>query len=729
MGIFKKNRRYKRNDDYIIGMGISSETKKAIAAVAFFALAGISFLSYFELAGSLGIFLDKYLSLAFGSVRWYIPVIFAVLGFFLMQKDGQSTAGSILGLLLLVLSFNGTVELVGHSYDMIESARLGIGGGYVGLAFAYPIIKLTGFWAGLLILLALDIISILIIFNATLHDLSRPITVARSWQERFSEYILRIRVRRAQKIKERYFEENNENPAPLKTDTEVLKAPEFITKEIKKPDDEKKDDADEKTQENNQFSAAVNKFHSTKINLPLEFLNSAIGKPTSGDIKANQLIIQKTLQNFSIPVEMGEVNVGPTVTQYTLKPAEGIKLSKITTLHNDLALSLAVHPIRIEAPIPGRSLVGIEVPNQTKATVFLKEILQSNHFKNRKSHLYLGIGKDVKGNSFLADVARMPHLLIAGSTGSGKSVCIKSIIVSLLYQNNPGQLKFIMVDPKRVELPIYNGIPHLLTPVITEVEKTVNALKWAITEMERRFDILSQVHARDLETYISQGNDDLPYIIIIIDELADLMAARGPEVEAAIIRLAQMSRAVGIHLIVATQRPSVDVITGLIKANITSRVAFSVASLVDSRTILDMSGAEKLLGRGDMLFITSELGKPKRLQGAFVSDAEIKKIVDFLKEKAEPEYLDEIVEKQRSISGFSGDYGDDGDELLNEAKEIIVQAGKASASLLQRRLRVGYARAARILDLLEEQGFIGPGDGAKPREILYSGSSRDTEEE
>lgn len=457
--------------------------------------------------------------------------------------------------------------------------------------------------------------------------------------------------------------------------------------------------------------------------MPLDLLNAKIGKPTSGDIKNNMLIIQRTLENFGIPVEMGEVNVGPTVTQYTLKPAEGIKLTKITTLSNDLALSLAAHPIRIEAPIPGKSLVGVEVPNQTKAIVGLREVLTGDMFKNRKTNIMIALGKDVSGKVWLDDLSRMPHLLVAGATNSGKSVCLNAIIVSLLYQNNPDDLRFIMVDPKRVELPVYNGLPHLLTPVITEVAKTINALKWCLNEMDRRFEALAKAGKRNIGSYNEMNKDKMPFIVFIIDELADLMVTAGREVEAGIIRLAQMARAVGIHLILATQRPSVDVITGLIKANMPARIAFSVASGIDSRTILDSLGAEKLLGRGDMLFTTAEISKPKRLQGAFVSEQEIKRIINYIKDRGgQPQYIAGITERQKvkGIAGVGLDNGEDSDELLAEAKELIINSGKASASYLQRRLSVGYARAARLLDLLEEGGVISPGNGSKPREVLIS---------
>ena len=456
-----------------------------------------------------------------------------------------------------------------------------------------------------------------------------------------------------------------------------------------------------------------------KIELPLALLSSKSGKPTSGDIKANQEIIRKTLANFGIMVEMADVNVGPTVTQYTLRPADGVKLSRIINLNSDLALALAAHPVRIEAPIPGKSLVGIEIPNEACAKVTMNEMLSSKEFKLRSNNLSIALGKDVSGKPSFAQLDKMPHLLIAGATGSGKSVCINSIIVSLLYQNSPDELKFILVDPKRVELPAYNNIPYLLTPVITDVKKTIGALKWTIVEMEKRFELLSKVGKRNIASYNQTATDKLPYIVFIIDELADLMATSANDVEAGIVRLAQMARAVGIHLILATQRPSVEVITGLIKANIPGRIAFSVASLIDSRTILDASGAEKLVGRGDMLYLGPEVTRPKRLQGVYLSDHEISDVIDYIKKQGTAEYLEEL-SGQGTSSGFSSGAGfsDDEDPLLGEAMEVIRQSGKASASLLQRRLKLGYARAARILDILEERGIIGPSDGAKPREVF-----------
>lgn len=477
---------------------------------------------------------------------------------------------------------------------------------------------------------------------------------------------------------------------------------------------------------------------------PLDLLidgNKTPHKTDKNTLDSNSYIIKKTLENFNIQTEIQDINVGPAVTQYAIKPAEGVKLSKIVALQNDLALALAAHPIRIEAPIPGKSLVGVEVPNKTTAMVRLKEILTSEPFKNKKSPLTFALGLDVSGSPIVADLAKMPHMLIAGSTGSGKSVCINTIITSLLYSNSPKKLRLILVDPKRVELTSYNGIPHLLCPVIMEPGKTVNALKWAIKEMEERLKKLQEAGAREIESYNNKKKDDpMPYIVIIIDELADLMANNSNEIEAGIVRLAQMSRAVGIHLIVSTQRPSVEVITGLIKANIPARIAFRVASQIDSRTILDASGAEKLLGNGDMLFSAGNLSKPKRIQNAFLTEEEVGRITEHLTslnkaedgaEKSEDLNIMESAGAEKSEINFNtfGDSDPDmEDALYNDAKEVVMQAGKASASLLQRRLRIGYSRAARLLDILEENKVIGPADGARPRNVFYSNSEGGSDE-
>jgi len=425
---------------------------------------------------------------------------------------------------------------------------------------------------------------------------------------------------------------------------------------------------------------------------------------------------------------MGEVHVGPSITQYTLKPAEGVKLSRITNLASNLGLALAAHPLRIEAPIPGRSLVGIEVPNKSIAFVGLRSLL--GELAEKKDYILgFALGRDVTGRAVFADLVHMPHLLIAGSTGAGKSVTIHSLLLGLLFRNPPELLRLLLMDPKRVELAYYNAIPHLVTPVVTEAKKAIQALRWAVKEMDRRYGALQQAGARDIGSYNADAaNEDvMPYLVIVIDELADLMAAYQREVESSIVRLAQMARAVGIHLIVSTQRPSVEVITGLIKANITTRIALQVASHIDSRTILDRAGAEKLLGRGDMLYMAGDVAKPQRVQGVFVSDGEVKKVAHYLQglkeereDAAEEEDADIFADGLLAGSSGGGESADMGDELYEEARHLVVESGKASTSLLQRRFRLGYARAARLIDMLEERGVVGPGEGAKPREILIS---------
>lgn len=458
---------------------------------------------------------------------------------------------------------------------------------------------------------------------------------------------------------------------------------------------------------------------------PLSLLSEAPGqKADRGDIKRIASVIEKTLQSFGIEARVVEVNLGPAVTQYALEIALGTKVSKITALSNDLALATEAPTgqIRIEAPIPGRSLVGIEIPNRSLEIVTLKTMLGSTTMQKHKSKLNVSLGLDVSGSPIAADIAKMPHILIAGTTGSGKSVLINAIISSLLFRASPQEVKLILVDPKRVEFTSFNGIPHLLTPVIVEPEKILSALKWAMGEMDRRYKLFAERGVRNIDGYNElSGFQALPYIVIIIDELADLMMFAPVEVEDAIARLAQMARATGIHLVIATQRPSVNVITGLIKANIPARIAFNVSSMIDSRVIIDMPGAEKLLGRGDMLYIPPDQAKPTRIQGAFVSEKEVKKVVEFLKAQVPiVEYTEEVTTQKLPLkkTGSSSTGMDGKDTLFEEAIRVVCQYDRASASLLQRRLSVGYARAARILDQLEEVGIVGPGEGSKPRDVL-----------
>jgi len=671
-------------------LNLDPETKRGIVAVVLFTLAILLILSFQELAGRFGVGFREYAGLLLGKGACLVPLVLIIAGFIILKYIHKNIYFPVaLGSIIFIFGFLSLI----HTLFPDEKR-----GGYVGYIISWPFLYLLGKWASFIVFLALILISILITFNI-------PLRKSREEKEKNPEY-------------PDEFEE--EAPHGLGNFLKkVLPKPKFKIKSLNQQ--EKNPDF----QPEKQLITSLSHPPISDYKFPpLELLEKDKGAPSSGDVRINASIIQKTLENFGIEVEMGEINVGPTVTQYTLRPASGVKLATITALHRDLSLALAAHPIRIEAPIPGRSLVGIEIPNKAVTLVRLGSLLEGIDLRKDLSRLNLVLGRDVAGNSLWADLAKMPHLLIAGATGSGKSICINSIIIALLFQKTPEELKFILIDPKRVELPVYNDIPHLLTPVIVDLNKTVNALKWAIGEMERRYQMLAEVKTRDLSSYNSVASKDksleqLPFIVIIIDELADIMAAYGREVEGAIIRLAQMSRAVGIHLIVSTQRPSVEVITGLIKANITSRIAFQVASQVDARTILDGAGAEKLLGNGDMLFLSGETAHPKRIQGVYVSEKEIKNVAKFIKGEKTAEYAEEIIAAtpdKRTLFGGTGIGGDD--PLYEDAKELVIQAGKASASYLQRRLQIGYARAARLLDILEEKGIIGPGDGAKPRKIL-----------
>lgn len=735
---------------------LHAETKKSILVIVCFALALVSFLSFFNGAGQFGQYFFKVSQLLFGQGFFLVPFVFILVGLAILvprlsmsAKQRPIYRAVFFGAVLFLLSVLG----IFHIFGVGSVSSIGSGtptqpgaGGYLGLIFGYPLVRFLGFWASLIVLLALLVIAILITFNIPLKasrkeespeiaqekDLSRLVSPVKEKKRGFWRKILEARLAKKEALLSRENPEIHEQIVgkPTKQASETLGA--SLTTGARLP----------------KFPAKETAQLATDFKLPsLDFLEKDKGQPTSGDIKASINIIKRTLENFGIEVEMAEVNVGPTVTQYTLRPAQGIKLSRITALHNDLALALAAHPLRIEAPIPGRSLVGIEIPNRSVVLVRLRSLLERPTFEESPSLLTFSLGRDVAGNPIFADLSQMPHLLVAGATGTGKTIALNNLIVSLLYRNYPENLKFIMIDPKRVELIAYNSIPHLLTPVIVQADKAISALHWAVREMERRFEVLQGAGQRDIDAYNrsrsanlraksskkelgsseevspeAAAGEPLPYIAIVIDELADLMASHGREVEASIVRLAQMARAVGIHLVVSTQRPSVEVITGLIKANITSRVSLQVASQIDSRTILDMAGAEKLLGNGDMLFLAGNSAKPRRIQGAYISDKEIKKVTDYLRKARLPQYDEEIgagrTAQAEAGLGFGLTGSETDDELYEEAKEVIIKAGKASASLLQRRLRIGYARAARLLDMLEERGIVGPADGAKPRDVF-----------
>lgn len=702
-------------------LSLHAETKKGIAAVLLFIGALITILSAFGAAGEAGNFIYHYLGLLFGWGYFLVPLSLILGGVAILKSLHEELYGTpFWGIGLFLISFLGVLQM--FLGGQIESGR---GGGYLGVAIAYPFIKFLGIYASYIILIGLIFVSLLISFNISLKKLAdfmfdrggkkgkelvKDAEPAKAEGGMVDSFMQKIMPTPSFKVKNLGVAEKDAKPA---------------TPEVKETKEEKKAKKDEMLLLQSKMTMADYKFP------PVDLLEPDSGEPTSGDIKANANIIKRTFQHFGIEVEMAEVNIGPTVTQYTFRPAQGVKLSKITTLTNDLSMALAAHPIRIEAPIPGRSLVGIELPNKAVMKVRLRNLIEQPEFAQNHKMLTVALGRDVAGMPVYAGLEKMPHMLVAGATGTGKTICLNSIITSLLYRQAPNFLKLILIDPKRVEFPVYNGLPHLLTPVIVDPEKMVNALRWAVSEMERRFEVLSGVQARDIISYNKKFVDGeidepLPYIVIIVDELADLMMSHGREVEATVVRLAQMSRAVGIHLVLATQRPSVEVITGLIKANITSRVAFQVASQIDSRTILDSSGADKLLGSGDLLFLSGDVAKPRRVQGTFVSDKEVKKVVEFLaKQNTAVEFSDDITQARTAQGAiFGGSQGSDNggdDDLYNEAREVVIQSGKASASLLQRRLRVGYARAARLLDMLEDNGVVGPGDGAKPRDVLVDG--------
>lgn len=718
---------------------IHGDAKRGIVAIFLFALAVIFVLGFFESAGVLGKFLDKIIGFVFGWGKWISPAVLVITGIILLyRKETIFYVTKIIGIAVAFFSLLGFLHLYMEPEKMAEIAQAGTGGGYIGYVIALSLTKLAGAIAGTVILIALLSIGLIVAFNLSIINFFQRIISTRNKEDGVigGEVEIPQAEERKEEAKEMEFVESPEEERVWIEEGKTSE-PKFATKAIIPLSEAMKKNKSKLVSKKWEFP-------------PLDLLESSTGKAHGGDVAKNAKIIHDTLSHFGVEVELGEIQVGPTVTQYSFRPAVGVKLSKITSLSNDLALALAAHPIRIEAPIPGKSLVGIEVPNKAIALVRLKNLLSSETFKNKKSNLVLTLGEDVSGTFNFADLKKMPHLLIAGSTGTGKSVCVNTILLSLLYQNSPDDLRLVMVDPKRVELSLYNGIPHLLSDTIVENRKALNAFKWAINEMEKRYRLFQDTGSRDLESYNQRAGgghkrkhinsetgevteesvDRLPYIVIVIDELADLMSSHGKEVEGAIIRLAQMARAVGIHLIVSTQRPSVEVLTGLIKANITTRIAFKVASQIDSRTILDAGGAEKLLGNGDMLLLSSQSAKLKRIQGVLVTEGEVKRVVNFIKSQGIETEKEELEGEANLFSGKKVDFGalasnnpQYEDDLYEEAKRVVIEAGKASSSLLQRRLRVGYARAARLIDMLEEQDVIGPGEGAKPREIMQRGES------
>ena len=745
-----KEREEAQQEDSRFEFDIAGDAKRSVAAVFLLALALVILLGFFGKAGVVGESLGDFAGVAIGWAKWISPLFLIMSGIvLLLRKETSFYITKLIGLIITFVSLTGFFHWFFAAEEMAKAASDGTGGGYVGYAVAYLSVKFLGSAGGLIIIVALLLIGIIVAFNFSIRH--------------FVEKIFSLRHKLSAKQNENESEGDIEEGESMEEAAEEI-VPEKQEKKSKADENigkiefvEGRDQfVDEKLLEELDNQEAVKKISSKAKNKnnadddwqfpPLDLLekNSSVAK--SGDIERNAEIIKETLSSFGIEVECGETLTGPAVTQYSFRPAVGVKISSILALQNDISLALAKHPIRIEAPIPGKSLIGIEVPNNVSAIVRMRNVLESESFKARKNNLTIALGEDVSGKYIFGDLDKMPHLLVAGATGTGKSVGINSIIAALLYQNSPKDLKMIMVDPKRVELSLYNGIPHLLSPVIVENGKVLNALRWAVGEMERRYRQLQDTGSRDISSFNEKASSEktrkvtdsetgeiseielekLPYIVIIIDELADLMGTHGKEVEGAIIRLAQMARAVGIHLILSTQKPIVTVITSLIKSNISTRIAFRVPSLMDSRTILDASGAEKLLGNGDMLYLSVNFPKPKRIQGVFVSEAEVKKIVKFVKAQKlekEQEIGEDITktamhgETNLDFQNLDDNNGASEDDLYEAAKSEVEKAGKASASLLQRRLRVGYARAARLLDILEDKGIVGPSDGAKPREV------------
>lgn len=699
--VFEK--REKKQNSFIL----PEETKNWIWGILIFIIAIIFVFSFFDLAGIAGKTLIRFLLFLIGKTTYVTPLVLALAGLvFFSTKYKKFFRPTIVAILIVIFGISGIFEGLGNSLSIKY-------GGYLGYLMALPFLKFFGFWVSQIVFGGFIMVGFLIFWfllrqpaqkgvpkiekrDEKAEEEKKPSLIKKFFAPQFQVKEIEPKVRGGGAVPKTEI-----LPLELKT-KEVLSRP--LISEYKAP--------------------------------PLDLLDSETGIPNAGDVRMSSAIIKKTLENFNIPVEMAEINIGPTVTQYTFKPAEGIKLSKITGLSNDLSLALAAHPVRMEAPVPGRSVVGIEIPNKVRTQVRLKNLISNSQFQSAASTLTLSLGKDVSGSPIYTDLSRMPHMLVAGATGTGKTIFLNGLITSLLYRNSPDMLRFILVDPKRVEFTVYQDLPHLLCPVILDPQKTINALKWLVMEMERRFDILAADKCRDILGYNEQSlrseRDPMPFIVLIVDELADLMAARGRDMEGGIVRLAQMARAVGIHLILATQRPSVEVITGLIKANVTARVTFQVASQVDSRTVLDMAGAEKLLGRGDMLFLSAEFAKPKRIQSAYISEKEVRRVVGWIKSNvsgatSQRSIEEELIQNQlnadlgKSLDIPSGDsensYFQD-DPMYEEAKRVVIEAKKGSASLLQRRLRIGYARAARLIDMLEEKNVIGPGEGAKPREVF-----------
>lgn len=712
-----------------------------------------------ESIGVIGAFFYRIINTMMGKGGFFAPLLLIMLGLYLgvpRLEINKRVMLSITGIVCLLLAWYHLDIALAQS---ISYGISGLGGGLVGALVSYLFIKGFGITGTKFILTALIFVLIYIGSNGKIFAwLKKGSIDAKDFFGDFSQKIKHAifvdektvkKTTKSSKIKK-------EKEKPLKINQPILsKSKASVVNPVKEDNEPKvfinnlKEYHKELAEENkmnrvNDYVSsgiaeeeAMKKFdlQTEQYELPslslLKNLNNRDFEYDQAEIDTNADILQQTLADFGVKGTIEEVSIGPTITEYEFSPAPGNKVSKILNLADDLALNLATTGIRIQAPIPGKAAVGIEVPNKKTRAVLLREVLESDAFKKSQSKLTVALGMDISGKCIVTDLAKMPHLLIAGATGSGKSVCLNALIVSILYKAKPYEVKFLMIDPKMVELGNYNGIPHLISPVVTDSKKAAGTLRWAVKEMERRYDLFASNGVRDIDRFNEKcleeralGNtssvyEQLPKIVIIIDELADLMMVAPADVEDAICRLAQMARAAGLHLVIATQRPSVDVITGIIKANIPSRIAFSVSSQVDSRTILDIGGAEKLLGRGDMLFFPTGMAKPKRIQGVFVTDPEIDRVVLKVKNQGSPDYNTNVTEMEEVAASNQSDSesADDMDELMSEAAKLFIENGQASISMLQRHFRIGYTRAARLVDEMESRGFIGPYEGSKPRQI------------
>ncbi|HPU35679.1 MAG TPA: DNA translocase FtsK [Bacillota bacterium] len=733
------------------------EMKCEILGIAFVALGVLGIVCLLSpSSGLISQFVDRVLKGLAGEGRYIFPLLLVLAGLRLVFKRSKTRISErMYGAGLLYLVALTSFHLMIPPEDSFKAGIAGDGGGIMGALLSYGFRKSFGITGTYIILITAGVISLLLLTNLSLLAIARGLverckTLFKKGLSRMESFLFVDEEEESAREKENNKKDSHPKPVIIDSGeritimepTEISTGESLQEKEVQEPPPSSENSPDSAPVSTGQTDFGQDKDRDEEISIlehektaglssyklpPLTLLarpNRIKNTRYNKDISENVRILEDTLESFGINAKVIQVSRGPAITRYEIQPPSGVKVSRIVSLADDIALSMAAPGVRIEAPIPGKAAVGIEVPNKEISMVHLRDLLETQEFIQSKSKLTIALGKDIAGNPVIGDLGKMPHLLIAGATGSGKSVCLNTLIASILFKATPDEVKLLMIDPKMVELATYNGIPHLVTPVVTDPRKAATSLRWAVKEMERRYELFAAAGVRDITRYNKlmktkepDGNSmPLPFIIVIIDELADLMIVAPADVEDAICRLAQMARAAGMHLVVATQRPSVDVITGLIKANIPSRISFAVSSQIDSRTILDMSGAEKLLGKGDMLFLPVGAAKPIRVQGAYLSDREVEELVKYLKKQAEPVY-DEKVLKEAPTEESPPEVED---ELLPQAVLILIETGHASISMLQRRLHIGYARAARLIDIMEKRGIVGGYEGSKPRAILMT---------